>query len=370
MSTPLCQYFGNCGGCSLQHIDYEVQLENKKKLVSRLINFEDVKVFSDKAYQYRNRMDLIFHKGGIGFRKRENWKEIVDIETCVIANEKLNQLIKEVREFSKNIDYFDIKRNIGTFKYAVIRTPSNDSSISFVMNEDSTKLSDATEKIESFAKKTSAKNVIATYVNKLTNESISSEFYAIKGSDMLKETLLGKEFDYSVQGFFQNNTVMAEIMQKYVNTLLKNYDTKNSHLLDLYGGVGTFGIINSDLFKSTTIIESVKECIDAANENIKNNNTENTEAIVLDAAQLKKMSFDTPLYVINDPPRSGMNIKTIEELNKINPKVIIYISCNVEQLSKELPKFKEYHIKSAAIFDLFPQTNHVETVVELIRKNL
>lgn len=367
MSTPLCQYFKECGGCSLQHIDYAVQLENKKKLVSRLINFEDVKIFSDKDYYYRNRMDLIFHRNGLGFRKREKWQEIVDIKNCVISNDRLNQLITEIRDYFKDIDYFDMKKNSGTFKYAVIRTPSDDSSISFVLNEDSTKLSDAIEKIEKFSKITTSKNVIITYTEKMNNSSISSEFFAVKGSDMLKERLLDKTFSYSVQGFFQNNTIMAEKMQNYVNQIVKSYDTTKMHLLDLYGGVGTFGIINSNLFKSTTIIESFKECIDSAEVNIIANNSKNTRGIVMDAMQIKKLTFEKPLFVINDPPRSGMHQKTIDELNRIAPEVIVYISCNVEELAKELPKFKCYKIKTAAIFDLFPQTNHIEAVVELVK---
>ena len=137
---------------------------------------------------------------------------------------------------------------------------------------------------------------------------------------------------------------MAEKMHEYVNSLLKSYDTKNAYLLDLYGGVGTFGINNSELFKGTDIVESFAGCKDVAELNIKNNNSKNTKWFGIDAMQLKKLSFDTPLFVINDPPRSGMHQKTIDELNKIAPEVIVYISCNVEQLAKELPKFRNYEI--------------------------
>ena len=75
------------------------------------------------------------------------------------------------------------------------------------------------------------------------------------------------------------------------------------------------------------------------------------------------------LYVITDPPRVGMHEETIIQLRKLKPKLIIYISCNVDQLAKDLPKFKDYKIKSAAVFDLFPQTNHMESVIELVLKS-
>jgi len=369
MVEPICPYFGSCGGCSAQHIDYSLQLENKKKQLERVIPGVPVKVFSAEPYGYRNRMDLIFHPKGLGFREKDTWHKIVDIERCAIANETLNTLIKEIRAFFSEVDAFDVKKHIGTFRYAVIRTPQ-DSSISFVLNADSSRIADAVEKIKVFAQQTSAHTVLVSYVPAETDVSISDDFFVVKGSDMLHETYVGKTFWYSAQGFFQNNSVMGEKMQEYVHSLLGKYGTEGAHLLDLYGGVGTFGIINSPLFKSTTIVESVSACIEAATKNIKKNAAKNTTSVVLDAIQLKKLPLKQPLFVITDPPRSGMHQKTIEHLNFLKPNVIIYISCNLQQLAKELPKFSKYTVKSAAVFDLFPQTPHSEAVVELVRKEL
>ena len=137
-------------------------------------------------------------------------------------------------------------------------------------------------------------------------------------------------------------------------------------MLDLYAGVGTFGIINSGLFKEVYIVESDKNCIDAAKINIKNNSIKNAKEILLDAMKLKQLTLPKDLFVITDPPRSGMHPKTIEQLKNLKPKIIIYVSCNIEQLSKDLNKFSDYSIKSAALFDLFPQTPHIEAVVELV----
>ena len=267
----------------------------------------------------------------------------------------------------------------------MIRTPQEDSSVSFVLNSDSSRLGEAQERIKEFAKTTSANNVIVTMTPAQTDVSVTNEYYVVKGKDMLSETYLGKRFEYHVQGFFQNNSVMAEKMHEYVNGILKSYDedneknvttkskTKNSHLLDfhlldLYGGVGTFGIINADLFKSVTIVEEFEGCVDTAEVNIRNNNIKNAKAFAMDAKHLKKLTLNSPLFVITDPPRSGMHPKTIYQLNELQPEVIIYVSCNVEQLGKDLPKFKNYRIKSAAMFDLFPQTLHSESVVELVRE--
>ncbi len=368
MATPLCPYFNNCGGCSFQHVDYEEQVENKKTNLAKAINYQDITVFSGNSYHYRNRMDFVFGPNGLGLRKRRNWKEIVDINKCVISNDAFNILLTEVRNFFKETDYFDIRKKSGTFRYAVIRTPPNDSSISFVLNEDSTKLKDAIDKIKEFAEISTAKNIVVTYVPSKTDNSISKEYFVVKGNDYLKTTICGKDFSFPLQGFFQNNPELIEKMQQYVKDLLTAHDRTYTHLLDLYGGVGTFGIINAELFKTVTIIEGEEEAIKYAQQNITNNKITNTNAMVLNDKQLKKVTLSTPLFVITDPPRSGMNPKTIDRLRELKPKVMIYISCNIEQLGKDLIKFNDYQIKSAALFDLFPQTPHTEAVIELVLK--
>ncbi len=368
MSTPLCPYFGSCGGCSSQHIDYSVQLENKRKLVSHHIDFEDVKVFSGKDYYYRNRMDMIFHPRGLGLREKNKWYSIIDIEQCAIANEKINILIKEIRLFFRSVDFYDLKKQAGTFKQVVIRAPKDETSVSFVLNEASTRLAEAIEKINEYAKISSADNIVLTYIQARSEVSTSTNYFVVKGKDTLSEVLLDKKFIYNVQGFFQNNSDMAEKMLEYVNNIMKTYDTKNANLLDLYGGVGTFGITNSDLFKEVDVVENFKGSIDAANINVKENTIKNIKTHVLDAGQISRLDLKSPLFVVTDPPRSGMDQRAIDKLKSFHPGVIVYISCNPIQLGKELLKFKNYKIKSATVFDLFPQTPHIEVVVELVSK--
>jgi 23S rRNA (uracil1939-C5)-methyltransferase len=169
---------------------------------------------------------------------------------------------------------------------------------------------------------------------------------------------------------------MAQKMLQYCKELFESYDIQKekSVLVDLYGGVGTFGIINSKLFSEVLTIESYEKSTEKAQKNIQANNISNTKAICQDAMSLKKLSLDMwskgkDLYVLTDPPRSGMHKKTIQYLMEIKPKTMIYVSCNPQQLSVELEKFKEdYKINSMALFDLFPQTPHIECVAELLRK--
>jgi 23S rRNA (uracil-5-)-methyltransferase RumA len=368
MRPAKCEYFGKCGGCAAQHIEYPVQLDNKRQTLAKSINYENIQVFSDNEFGYRNRMDLHFHASGLGFRKVGDWKVIVPVKKCEISNTRLNELLKEVDNFFiGKIDPFDVVKRSGTFRYAIIRTPYDDSAIMFVLNKDSTRLGESSVLIEDFAKKTTAKNILINYLEAKSGSGFSEEYITVKGTDQLRARPMGKTITFSVLGFYQNNDVMAEKMLRRTHDLLAKYNTKNAYLLDLYGGVGTFGIMNADLFSGVTIVESVAPCIESAKRNIAENGITNAEAIVMDAKHLKKLDLKTPLYVINDPPRSGMDPKTIEQLQKLQPEVIIYVSCNVQQLGKDIPKFKGYSIKSAALFDLFPQTNHAEAIVELVK---
>lgn len=366
VAKSLCPYFGRCGGCTFQDVDYPLQLERKKNKVAKVLNLPDFPVFSGREYFYRHRMDMIFHQDGLGFREKGKWYSVVDVERCVISNEKLNELIKEVKDFFTDVDVFQARQNTGTFRYAVLRTPPSDSSVSIVLNERSPNLKEAEERIKDFTRTTSARNLLITYVPPNRDVSVSENFKVVKGQEWLKEEYLGKRLWYPVQGFFQNNHDVGEKMHIHCRSLLQKSETKNTHLLDLYGGVGTFAIINADLFQSATILENSQQAIEAAEKNIQENTANNVNVVLADSKHLKRIEMPQPLFVIVDPPRSGIHSKTIKCLKALRPEAIIYASCNLKQLDKDLKEFEEYRIQSAALFDLFPQTPHMETVIELI----
>jgi len=368
MANPLCPYFGICGGCTAQHIDYVIQLENKKTQLAQITKYDNIQIVSDAEYFYRNRMDFLFLKNSLGLRKKGHWDRVVSIERCVIAEEKINTVQQEIQTFFTGCDVFDLRKHTGTFRYAVIRCTEKDSSISFVLNSNSSKRTEAIEQVKSFAQKTTAKNVLITSVPPNTDMSVSSDFFVVKGKELLETSIQGKTFFYPIQGFFQNNYRMTEKMHEYVTTILKKYPTKGATLLDLYGGVSTFGILNADLFETVVIIENAKESIAAAKKNCALNTTTNVTLLISDAKHLPQETYKSPLFVITDPPRSGMDQKVLTTLKRYKPECIVYVSCNPQQLGKDLLKFPEYTLKSLALFDLFPQTSHSEAIAELQRK--
>jgi 23S rRNA (uracil1939-C5)-methyltransferase len=362
MAKPLCDYFGICNGCDLQDIDYEEQVNRKKNIVENLLKIKNADVFFDKPYFYRNRMEFLVGNNKIGLRNKKFG--IVDTDKCCIASEKINKLLHELRAYFRNIDFFDKDKKTGTFIEIIIRDSMNGSSVVFVLYSESKKIGQALEMINDFAEKSDVNNIVVGYSKEY--DSFISESFVVKGDKFLCDEILGKKFFYHAAGFFQNNKVVAEKMNLYCREILEKYDTKNATLVDLYGGVGTFGILNSDRFKDVIIVESFDESVEAAKKNIIENKTKNVSALCLDAAKIKKIKLNNNLYVIADPPRSGMDIKTIESLRFLKPKVIVYVSCNLNQLSKDILKFKEYSVKNAALFDMFPQTKHIEVVAELV----
>ncbi len=366
MVNKICKHFGQCGGCSLQHIEYGIQIKNKAEIIQKALDFHEIKIYESNPYHYRNRMDFIFHNQGLGFRKKGVWHKIIPVDECLIANQKINDLAKEIKEFFKEVDAFHLKKQTGTFKYALIRATRFTNAISFVLNEDSSRLNQAVELIKRFASQSTAENIVITYVPKKSDISYGSEYFSVKGYDELYEEFLGKRLYFSIQGFFQNNSNVAEKMHEHINGILRNYNTKDAALIDLYGGVGSFGIVNSELFNMTYIIESFELAQRFAEKNIEYNKAR-AKFFNIDAGSIKKLELNGRIFLILDPPRSGISPKALPHIKALNPEAIIFISCNPKIIKKEISYFKEYKIKSLAFFDMFPQTNHSEAVVELIR---
>ncbi len=365
---PQCRYFHKCGGCQTQHITYDVQLTQKKERIAKLLQIptDSLVVVHANEYAYRNRMDFIFSHRGLGLRKQNDHKTIIPITRCEIASPNIQILLEELtRDFSR-CDYFDTHKKTGTFKFAVIRV-GQEKTIIFTLNQDSTKIDDATKRIEEFAKKTSADNIIVSYVQKNENQSLGHEYYCLKGNEFLTQDIAGTQLTYHSLGFFQNNPSVASQMVLHAKKLLKQ---TQGHLLDLYGGIGTFGIVCAPQFQTTTIIEEVENSILCANKNIQTHKLQNVQAKVLNAQNIHKLSFQKPLHVITDPPRSGMTPKTIQRLLDLQPQTIIYVSCNPQQLAKELKFFlKNYTLSSTTLFDMFAQTHHCEVLCEFKRKS-
>lgn len=329
---PICKHYLECGGCSLMHMKNQINFKKNKleNLFEKMCNTKiKVKVLKYNELNYRNKITLKLRNNVLGFYKNKT-NEIVKIDKCLITNEKINKVLKDINKYLENniIDDTDI-----------------------MVRECNDKIMMAIDKLikeDNFIKHFNY--IDSIYIN---NKLVNGEKKLIENIDEYK-------FYVSPKSFFQvNKEVMINLYQKAIS-----YINKNDLTLDLYSGTGTISILLSKKCKKVIGIELVKDAVKDANDNLKLNNIKNVEFIcgkVEDKIKnLEKLKIDN---IVIDPPRAGINQKGVEIIKKIKPKQIIYISCNPLTLARDYNLFKnEYELKEITGFDMFPQTYHVECV--------
>lgn len=332
---PKCPYYNTCGGCNLQHINIEYEdefKENKVKEILRKYANVDVPLKinkNDKELFYRNKITLKIEDGKWGFYNDSTHK-LCEISQCLIANNSINEFLKQ-NTLKINNGTITIRSNYEGYLLLIITTE---------------------EKLD-INKDDLPSNISGIILN---NKCIYKDNYFYDYIDDMK-------FKVSYDSFFQVNNYMASNIFKI---LRNNVNGKN--LLDLYCGVGTLGLSLKDNFKNIYGIEKVKNAIVDAKHNAKINNVSNAFFYDGDTAKiLDKLNqkFDT---VIVDPPRSGLNKETLEHIKRINPKTIVYVSCDPMTLARDISELSEYKVEKANVLNMFPKTYHVESVVILNRK--
>ena len=222
-------------------------------------------------------------------------------------------------------------------------------------------------------------DVASIYINvnkKFGNEILGKEFRCIWGNKKITERLCGLDFNISPAAFFQINKAQTERLYEYAidSAKINKYDT----VLDLYCGIGTITLTaaSRSTAKEFIGIEIVPQAIDDAKENARLNRINNVSFYCADASTvkevLKKNGSDLPSVIIVDPPRKGLGKETAESIVTLNPKKVVYISCNPATQAQDLRVFAEngYNLEFIKPFDMFPRTQHVETVVLLNRKDI
>lgn len=341
---PECPFFDECGGCNLMHQYYDDQLEFKKnKIISifkKVCNLDiDLnKVNSYNTFNYRNKAVFKVKNDKIGFYKPKT-REIIDIDKCIISNEKINECLTNIRKFLK-------ENKDNKIKEVMIRVCDNKVMISIDnINE---KYKDKFIKVFGY--------VSSIYINNKLVFGISS----------LNQSLNNLVFNVSPKSFFQINPVVAENLY---NKALESID-KSDLALDLYSGTGTITMLLSKKSKRVIGIEVVKDAVIDAKKNMILNNINNAKVLcgkVEDKIdELKNLNVD---ILVLDPPRGGSDRKSLKNILEISPKKVIYISCNPVTLARDYNILKElYKISKLNAFDMFPNTYHVECVCVLNRR--
>ena len=332
--TPPCPYYTKCGGCNLMHLNYNEQLKYKQEKIENIISKytnKDIKINkiikAEHQYYYRNKITL-HAEDEIGFYKN-NSKNIIKINKCIIADKSINNIIKELNDKK-------IKNN-----ELIIRT-NNKETLLYIKNNN--------ENLKSIK----ADNII-------NNSKI------IKGNNYIIENINNYKYLVSPTSFFQVNTEQTIKLYNKIKELAKI--TKNDKILDLYCGTGTIGLYLSKACKEVLGVEINKEAIKDANKNKIINNIKNATFIAGDAKEIiKKLKFNPDIIII-DPPRSGLFKGMINNLIKFKAKKIIYVSCDPITLARDLKELSNlYNIEEIQPLDMFPNTYHVECVTLLSKK--
>ena len=326
----ICPYYNECGGCDLLHTNYKMEKKFKIdkciELLGKCDNF-----YETNNLNYRNKVTLHIKNNKIGFYK-DNTHELVSINYCYLLDDKINKVINDLNEIDKNkINKIIIKCHNNKLLLDVVGIVSND----FINYFD--------------------------YV-----ETIIINNKILKGKGFLEESIFGKKFIVTSEAFFQVNKYGLININNIIERYLKGKNINK--VLDLYSGTGLWGILISDYVKDIICIEINKEACRNANINIKNNNIDNIKIINGKVSDYID-SFNNIDLVITDPPRSGLDTKTINYLKKINSKYFIYISCDMYTLKRDLKELDNiYEIKEINLVDMFRGTYHCEVVTILERK--
>lgn len=398
-TEPVCQHFGVCGGCKWQNMKYDQQLYYKQNEVKNHLQrigkieipeFETI-LGSKEQFFYRNKMEFGFsnarwmteqelnseeifeNKNALGFHIPKMWDKILDIEKCHLQQDPSNAIRNEIRAFAieHSLEFFNPRNHEGFLRTLMIRTASTGEImvlIQFFEEQKENRELLLNFIAERFPEITSLQYVI----NGKPNDTIyDQKVHLYKGRDYILEEMEGLHFSINAKSFYQTNSEQAYELYKITRDFAGL--TGNEIVYDLYTGTGTIAQFVSRQAKKVIGVEAVPEAIADAKENALRNEISNCDFFVGDMKVVFNEAFiaqhGKPDVIITDPPRDGMHKDVIEQIMKIAPEKVVYVSCNSATQARDLALMDEkYKVTRVRPVDMFPQTHHVENVVLLERR--
>lgn len=357
--VPPCPYFFECGGCVLQHMKYEEQLKFKTLLVKKTLKkvaYIDANVgpcvASDKIFNYRNKASFNFNGKLCGFYK-ENSKEIVEINNCMLASPNINKIYSLFKDFVLSTN------NAQNVKNLVVRDISNQILVGVVVSKPFNLMPFYVILTKHF------NNIGLFEIVNTRNDSVvlSGKVNHIAGIKEIKVCEFGLTYFVDLLGFHQTN---INIQNKLYNKVLE-YILPNQKVVNGFSGQGLLSAIIAQRAKQVVGIEINKNSHKSAEKLKKDNNIANLTNICADFNKEIAKHIKNTNTIILDPSKKGCGRQVMEKINGI--KNIIYISCNPIALAKDLRELKGYTIEEIIPFDMFPNTNNVETLVKLKKLN-
>lgn len=381
-TTSRCPVFGKCGGCHLQHLKYDRQLEAKKSFIrdslSRIGDLPSIEVETvleaDYPWYYRNKAQYPLIKdteGRIcaGFYARGTHQPVIN-EKCFIQHQLINRIKRETLAILNDyqLSVYDEQKETGFLRHLVIRIGActNQALLIFVTSgEDFPHHQEIVSRIKDRVPE--LKGILQNINSKKSNVILGAKTISLWGEEQFFEYLGQTRYKISPTSFFQVNTLQAEKMSRVIEQKLEL--TGQEILVDAYSGAGSLGLYLAGKCDRVIGIEKNPEAVTDARQNAEINEIDNCRFIEGRVEQklpeLREMGIDFSVVLV-DPPRKGLTDEFRSLLLAEKPEKIVYVSCNPSTLARDLAQITtEYEITDLKPIDMFPQTYHVETVTVL-----
>jgi 23S rRNA (uracil1939-C5)-methyltransferase len=376
-----CPLYKKCGGCQLRNLTYGQQLRYKQvkciRLLGKFCRVGEI-IGMENPYHYRNKVQAAFaldrHSNIISGVYQSSSHKIVPVTVCMTEDEKADEIIGTIRRLLKNFKLRPYNEDTGRgfLRHVLVKRGFKSGQIMVVLV---TGTRDFPKKKDFVATLLKIHPEITTVVQNVNNQKTSmvlgNRSEVLFGDGYITEQLGDFSFRISPKAFYQINPIQTEGL--YNTTLEFAGLTGKETVIDAYCGTGTIGIFASPKAKKVVGVELNPDAVNDARVNAKLNSAENTEFYNADAGEfLADAAASNEKYdvVIMDPPRSGSTVKFLKSVVKLAPKTVVYVSCNPETLARDLMFLVRngYKVKKIQPVDMFPHTNHVETVVLLSHK--
>ena len=374
-----------CGGCTFWHMDYEEECRLKAERVKNCLNriggenLEEVPILAAPTCEgYRNKAQypVAWEKGRAyaGFFK-EGTHEVVQMDRCRILPQETDRVKAIVMDYvNKNkVSVYDEATHRGLLRHIYVRrgAVSGQILVCLVVNGDG--LPKLPALIEALKAVPGFTTLVLSVNTRKGNAVLGDKFVTLYGPGYIEDTLCGLNFRLSARSFYQVNHAQAQRL--YETAIAMAGITKNDLVLDLYCGVGTITLAMASAAGKVMGVEVVPQAIEDARDNARRNGIENAEFFCADAGaaalELEQKGIRPDIITV-DPPRKGLNSDAIEAIDRMNPKRLVYISCDPATLARDTALLKErgFRLEKAIAADLFPRCSHVETVALLGRKQV
>lgn len=371
---PRCPYFGDCGGCQLQHVDYHGQLVVKKLFVNETLQrvgriYVPVRNITGviEPWQYRNKTQYPAAANGhvrIGLF-RSGSHEIVDVETCLLHAPEFDELRKVALAAMSGVETgYREASHTGNIRHVVLRRATPGNEILVIVVTRTSGLAPAV--VEGLAAQPDVVGIVQSLNPDRTNRIMGRSTKVLTGRGELHIGILNRMLRVSAGSFFQVNTAQAEeLCRKVLRHLAPE---PGDTVVDLYSGVGMLALVMADSVRDVVGIEVDPVAVEDARHNAVAAGAVNAEFVCGDVDEAIDGVERADLVVL-DPPRKGCRAHTLERIAALRPRRIVYVSCNPPTLARDLAILEQlgYAAQDVEPVDMFPQTSHVEVITRLER---